>query len=320
MRVAALDLGTNTFLLLIAEVENGEIRQVLHDEVRVIRLGQGVGESRLFHVEALERAEIAFQDYAAIIRKFQPSKVLACATSAARDVHNKQALFDIAARAGIPLEIISGEREAELTFFGTLKPQSKSEESTPKSAASPAISGHTQIVIDVGGGSTEFILGDGRGIRVRKSYDVGAVRLTESLITQHPISQKEKIQMWEVINHKFLDIRRVFEVDASEMHSRNVIAVAGTPTTLAALDLQQSFNAEKIEGYVLTRVQIQNWIDRLSPMTIDQRSQLAGMEPKRADVIVAGAMILAAACDKLAATSVEVSTRGLRFGIAKSLS
>ena len=320
MRVAALDLGTNTFLLLIAEVENGQIRQVLHDEVQVIRLGQGVGESRRFHPDALARAEVAFQDYATIIRRFQPAQVLACATSAARDVLNKQDLFDIAARAGVPLEIISGEREAELTFIGAVKPQSNFAESTPEAAALHAIPAPLQIVIDVGGGSTEFILGDASGVRFRKSYDIGAVRLTESLVTQHPISHQEKMQMWDVINHEFLDIGRVFQVGVSEMRPRNIIAVAGTPTTLAALDLQQSFNPEKIEGYVLTRVQIQNWIDRLSPMTIDQRSRLAGMEPKRADVIVAGAMILAAACDKLAATSVEVSIRGLRYGIAKALS
>lgn len=320
MRVAALDLGTNTFLLLIAEVENGEIRQVLHDEVRVIRLGQGVGESRRFHADALLRAEIAFQDYAAVIRKFQPSKVLACATSAARDVLNKQDLFDIAARAGIPLEVISGEREAELTFLGALKPQLGREEAITKAATPSTRSGGVQIVIDVGGGSTEFILGDDSGIRRSKSYDIGAVRLTESHVTQHPISHQEKDRMWDVINHEFLDVGRVFHLEASELQTRNIIAVAGTPTTLAALDLQQSFNPEKIEGYVLTRDRIQHWIDRLSPMTIDQRSRLPGMEPKRADVIVAGAMILAAACDKLVVSSVEVSIRGLRYGIAKSLS
>ncbi len=330
MRVAAMDLGTNTFLLLIAEVENGEIQRVLHDEVRVIRLGQGVGESRCFHADALKRADEAFQAYAKIITKFGPEKILACATSAARDVSNKQELFDIAARARIRLEIISGEREAELTFLGTIGNLESKAIPSPHLSLDKNVASVTrspQIVIDVGGGSTEFIMGnalgypsgDATGIQVRKSFDIGAVRLTESLVSSHPIPQNEILALKTRIQKEFLDIGRVFNVHLTPGSKTRFIAVAGTPTTLAALDLQQSFNPEKIDGYVLTRVRIREWIDRLAPMTLEQRCELVGMDPKRADVIVAGAMILESACAALNVKELEVSVRGLRYGIAKSL-
>jgi exopolyphosphatase / guanosine-5'-triphosphate,3'-diphosphate pyrophosphatase len=315
MRVAALDLGTNTFLLLVADVEmvNGQrqIVKVVHDEVRVIRLGQGVHEARRFHPEALKRADDCFADYAATIKKLSAEKpvekILACATSAARDVSNGQELIDLGAKHGIPIEIISGVREAELTFKGVMPgPQ-------PGSAGSkfdaPA------LIVDTGGGSTEYILGDRNGIKIRKSLDIGSVRLTEMFVSKHPISSEELGKIRDFINTKIREGLGEFKVSGST----KVIAVAGTPTTLATLDMKLPFESERVDGYHLSAEKISSWVTTLAAMTVEQRQALAGMEPKRADVLVAGAMILNLTAEYFHSTDLEVSIRGLRYGLAKDL-
>lgn len=299
MKVASLDLGTNTFLLLVCEVEHGKIVEVLHDEVRVVRLGQGVHESRAFHPEALERVEDAFKNFSAIIRRLGVERVLACATSAARDVTNKDALIELGKKYQIPIEIISGEREAELTFLGTIRDDWQG----------------PVVIIDVGGGSTEFILGDETGLIARKSFDVGSVRLTEKFVTGHPIEPFEIAKMTGAILKEFGSLDKTFPID----ENTRVIAVAGTPTTLATIDMGQPFEHELVDGYRLSSLKLKQWANRLSQMTIEERQQLAGMEPKRADVIVAGTLVLIMASEVLHAPELEVSVRGLRYGIVRRM-
>lgn len=300
MKVAALDLGTNTFILLIAEVREGRIEKVLHDEVRIVRLGQGVHQSRRFHPEALERAEACFKDFSQVIRKYDVSRTLACATSAARDVQNGQDLIDIAARHGIPVEIISGEQEAEYTFTGTLRGELEA----------PA------MIVDTGGGSTEYILGEGSKIVARKSLDIGSVRLTEMFVTQHPIAPSEIKKMTSYIDEQLKLAKSALPSRAS---GAKLIAVAGTPTTLAAIDQGLPFETERVDGYRIPVERIEAWAKRLAAMKVEERQHLAGMEPKRADVIVAGALILMQSARAFAAKEIEVSTRGLRYGVAKRL-
>jgi exopolyphosphatase/guanosine-5'-triphosphate,3'-diphosphate pyrophosphatase len=300
MRVAALDFGTNTFLLLIAEVESGEIKKVLHDEAVVVRLGQNVHETKRFHKDALARADECLDRFASTIQRFAPEKVLACATSAARDVTNSDELFKIASRYAIPLEIISGDREAELTFSGTIN-----------KAAQGSVA-----LIDVGGGSTEFIVGSGvPGLKTRKSIDIGAVRLTELFVTKHPVDSSELAKMTQYIQNKILEVQNIFQTARFD----RVIAVAGTPTTLAAIDQGLPFESNRVDGYVLSIEKLAQWIDQLAAMNLNDRMELAGMEPKRADVIVAGAMVLLAGAVALGAKELIVSVRGLRYGIARHL-
>ncbi len=299
MRVAALDLGTNTFLLFIAEVNNGRIETVVRDEVRVIRLGQNVHESRRFHPEALGRAEACFSEFRGFIKAAKVDRTLAVATSAARDVTNGDELVKLAARFDIPVEIVSGEREAELTFWGTIKDE-----------AQPI------LIIDVGGGSTEFILGDRTGLIARQSLDIGSVRLTEMFVSGHPIQAQEMAAMANLIQDRLQSIRGYFPSDEISV----LTAVAGTPTTLAAMDLMAPYEAEKIEGHILTLAKLRNWVQKLANMTIADRQALIGMEPKRADVIVGGSLILMLSCQCFNARSVQVSIRGLRYGVARWLS
>lgn len=296
MRVAAVDLGSNTFILFIAEVEQGKIVKVDHDEVKMVRLGQGVNASRKLHPDALARANVALASFAQTISKFHVTQVRACATSAARDVENGGELLKLGEKYGVPIEIISGEKEAELTYRGAIG-----------SLHEPV------VVIDVGGGSTEIIFGDQSGIQFRRSLDIGAVRLTEMFITAHPVAALEREQMERFISEK------ITTSVAAQSGSRKIIAVAGTPTTLATLDQGLGYESAQVDGYLLPVVRIQYWVDRLATMTVAERQKLAGMDAKRADVIVAGASILLRVALALGADEVEVSIRGLRYGLAQMM-
>jgi exopolyphosphatase/guanosine-5'-triphosphate,3'-diphosphate pyrophosphatase len=299
VRVAALDLGTNTFILLIADVEDGRVIRVIHDEVRVVRLGQGVHESRRLHPEALARAEECFKDFAAVIARHGVERTLACATSAARDVANADALIGAAARHGIPVQVISGNQEAELTFAGTLP---------------DALEGSI-LIIDVGGGSTEYILGDRHGIKARKSIDVGSVRLTELFVTSHPVLEQDMAAMEQYIRERLAAAKAVVPLAPGA----KIIAVAGTPTTVAAVDQGRPFDYEHVHGYVLTRETLSRWVRKFKSMTVAERQALSGMDPKRADVIVAGSLILDCSLREYGAGEMEVSVRGLRYGIASAV-
>lgn len=315
-RLAGLDLGTNTFLCLIADVDKASgALKVVRDEVRIVRLGQGVDASKTLHPEALARAEACFKEFESFILEAKAEKILAVATSATRDSSNGHLLIELGRKHGIPIEVISGEREAELTFQGSLEP-------------------HWQgltAVIDVGGGSTEVIIGDQSGIVLRFSADVGSVRLTEKYVTSHPIAKTELQEM------EYLVRRRLHEglqkslaqfgdqAQASAAWSslrtklKNVVAVAGTPTTLAAVVLGKPFEAEAIHGFSLSMKTLEDMTVDLASKTVERRQAMGGMEPKRADVIVAGAICLKEAGRLLGAEALEVSIRGLRYGVVKGL-
>ena len=297
MRIAALDLGSNTSLLLIAEVEEDQIKKVLWDETTITKMGQGVHATRKFHPEALHRVDQCLRVYRQKISELKCEKIVAVATSAARDVSNREALIEIGRAHGIPIQIISGADEAQLTYRGALCDR----EST--------VTTEGVAVIDVGGGSTEIIMSLG-GVPFGTSVDVGSVRLTELFVHSDPINKEELAQVNQYAQHAFakapLPAGRLSEV----------VAVAGTPTTLAALDQRIPFQEERIQGYKMSLKRIDEWTERLAQMPLDQRAALPGMQPKRADVIVSGATILASALRALRMSEITVSTRGVRYGAA----
>jgi exopolyphosphatase / guanosine-5'-triphosphate,3'-diphosphate pyrophosphatase len=296
MRVAAIDLGTNTFLCLVADVRNQKIEKVISDTVKVVRLGQGVHANKKFHVEALARADECLGEFAKEIAKHKVDKIVACATSAARDVSNGEELLKIGRKHGINIEIISGEREAECTFWGTVGREVKG----------------SVGIIDVGGGSTEFMVGDARGITKKVSVDVGSVRLTELFITQHPVPSDELDKVREYLRTKLQPVENEFK----NLKFEKVIAVAGTPTTIAAIDMGKPFDAESVHGYSLPLTRLDAWTKKLAAMNVEARQKISGMDPKRADVIVAGAAVLSEGCKALGTSELEVSIQGLRYGIA----
>jgi len=299
VKIAAIDLGTNTFLLLIAEVSGGKIEKVFHDEARVIRLGQAVDKTRRFHPEALARAKDCFLDFAHTIQKHGADKVRAVATSAARDVENGAELIALGADFGIPIDIIPGEMEAELTFWGTFKED-------PKGPVA---------IVDTGGGSTEYILGGPKGIAKRVSLDIGSVRMTEKFITKHPVPSTELAAVTDHVKSQLEKIKKEYAIPSGT----NLVAVAGTPTTLAAIDQKRAFESSLVDGHVLSLERLRQFASDMAKMSVEDRTKLAGMEPKRADVIVAGAVILAESCAALGAKGLQVSVRGLRYGLARKL-
>lgn len=306
MRVAALDLGSNTFLCLIAdgEVVDGRPRltRILSDEVRMVRLGQDVDRTRRFHAEALTRAEAALAEFQKTIQKFKPDRVLAMATSAARDVQNADALFELGRKYGIPIEVIPGSQEAQITYAG---------------ATSGGGSHVPTLVIDIGGGSTEFIRGTGTEMGWGHSLDLGCVRLKERLGYRETLTQELERDARARIQEELraLPAKIGLSDDATDFAVQNILAVAGTPTELARMELGV-FDPAKIDGFTFTRERLEEWVRKLAPLTPLQIHEQFQVSPGRADVLVLGLLILSEAMAFFARPSLQVSTRGVRFGVA----
>ncbi len=308
MKVAAIDLGTNSFLCLIAEVQDNQIVQVLSDEVQIVRLGQGVNLTQMFHSEALERAKLCLQDFKNTIDLHQPQQILAMATSAARDVKNAEALFRIGADLGIPIEVIPGNLEAELTFKGAL-----SGFSTTLPAAFPKDQGR-RAVIDIGGGSTEIISGEPDKALVGHSVNVGAIRLTEQFFPQQPPTPLQLLSARAYLKSILKpSIQLISAQNVSEL-----IAVAGTPTELAAAAIGK-FDAQAIDGFKLSQVDLRNWIQKFMQTTSQERIAQFQISKGRSDIILAGTVILEMILQDLNFPSLTVSTRGVRYGIAMEI-
>jgi exopolyphosphatase/guanosine-5'-triphosphate,3'-diphosphate pyrophosphatase len=301
MRVAALDLGSNTSLLLIADVSDSgapKIERVVFDDCVITKLGQGVHANRRFHPDALERMRRCLDGYQKEIQKAGCQKVIAVATSAARDVANGDELIRIGQERGIPIHIISGDREAQLTFRGALFDE-------------PDTSG--MAVIDVGGGSTEIILHESSGIHGR-SVDVGSVRLTELLVKSDPITKADLQRVRDYVSEEFT--KAFVNAPIARGQVRGVAAVAGTPTTLVTLSQGCEYSEARVQGFRLSASDIEGWVERMSHLTVNERRNLPGMDLGREDVIVTGAMILLTALRHLGMDELKVSTRGVRYGVA----
>lgn len=299
-RVAALDLGSNTFLCLIIEAVPGAEPKVLADEVRTVRLSQDLDKTKSLHPQALERAEECLKEFRQLIDQYQVQEVAAVATSAARDAKNSVKLFEICQRYQIPVEIISGEREAQTSFLGGTFGHLKKEENI--------------LVIDIGGGSTELILGNSEKILFAQSQDVGAVRMTERHISQQPVLSEDHSKLQQ-------DLMLRLEPTVHQLKKLRidrVLAVAGTPTTIATLENNGKFSVAEIDGKILDLGQLTTWQKIFSETSVDEkkmRYQLAG----RADIIFAGVSILIWILKALGQEKVYVSTKGVRYGLALHL-
>lgn len=300
MKVAALDLGTNSFLCLIAEVRQGRIQTIYSDQVQIVRLGQDVNRTRRFQPEALQRARTCLETFQKSIRQHQPDKILAMATSAARDVTNSEELFQMGRDLGIPIEIIPGEKEAEITFQGAISGLPRDQK--------------VRAVIDIGGGSTEIIAGTHESILGGQSVNIGAVRLTEMFFPSQP-PKAEEIQKFQAhLQNQMSDLIQ----ELRNYHIKELIAVAGTPTELAAADIGE-FDPARIDGYQLTEKKLDDWIAKFKGSGALERNQNMGISKGRADVILAGTLILRHILTALKFSSVQVSTRGVRYGVALEL-
>lgn len=297
MKVAALDLGTNTFLCLIAEgdKQNG-ITKVHKDLMQVVRLGQEIDKTKKLHPEALKRARSCLEEFKKEITAHKVDKVLAMATSAARDAENGEELFKIGRDLNIPIEIIPGEDEARITYQGA--------------TAGRGIDGKTLLVVDVGGGSTEFILGKDGKILFGESLNIGGVRLTEKHVTAQPISQANQ----DAVNKHIQKELETILPELKKYSIDDIITVAGTPTSIVAIEIG-GFDDKKVDGYKISRERLRFWVQEFANTSVEEKKtkyQLGG----RADIIFAGASILLRALESLNQHGMVVSTKGVRYGIA----
>lgn len=298
MKVAALDLGTNSFLCLIVEGDKFGIKKVLSDQVKVVRLGQGVDKTGAFHPEALARAKACLTEFKKEIDRHSVDRILAMATSAARDASNGQELFKIGADLGIPIEIIPGADEARITFAGATEGNLQGKDNC--------------IVVDVGGGSTEFIVGNSEKLHFSKSLDIGCVRMTEKYITAQPLSQSERLYVEEAVDAQLSTIIQELQKPPAE----EVLAVAGTPSAIAVAELGGKFDPNQVHGFILDQQKLKKWCDILANTTVQEKIDKYKIEAGRADVLFVGATILHQFLLQLKKPSMKVSIKGVRYGVA----
>ena len=309
--VAAIDCGTNSIRLLIAEDADGGLRD-LHREMRIVRLGQGVDATGQFAPDALARTKAALTDYAELLRNFGVRKVRMVATSATRDAANRDAFFAMAAEVlgtvvpGAFAEVITGTEEAALSFHGAIDELDR--------ACAPF------VVVDLGGGSTEVVLGD-QEVQASFSADVGCVRLTERCLHSDPPTVVEVAAARELVRERLGEALREVPVE----RARTWVGVAGTMTTLAAL--AQHMTTYDSQAIHLSRVGFDDLMavcGELIAMTRRQRAALGPMHQGRVDVIGGGAIIVEELADALGAragiSELVVSEHDILDGIALSIS
>ncbi|MFZ5468536.1 MAG: Ppx/GppA family phosphatase [Myxococcota bacterium] len=293
LRYAAIDIGTNSVLLLVAEKDAAGRFVPVVERAEITRLGRGVDKTHTLAPEAIEDTLRVVQTFAEEARALGAKDLAVCATSAARDATNGGVFLEAARqRANVEVEIISGEREAQLSY-----------------AATHADFGGQEplVVIDIGGGSTEFIYGDGGEVTFRHSFDVGSVRLTERFGTDRPRVERLLADTFSAL-------------PPPPAHHR-AVGVAGTVTTLySILHAVEPYDAARVHGATLSLADVGLLADRLWSQSLEARKKLPGLQPKRADVIPCGALILQAALRALGASGCLVSDRGLRWGLLQERS
>lgn len=279
MRVAAIDCGTNSIRLLIADGSVGpsgevELQEVVR-ELAIVRLGQGVDATGAFHPEALQRTFDAVDSYAALIKKHECTAVRFVATSAARDAANSAEFFDgIADRLGVQAEVISGAEEAALSFRGAVHGLPSDQVTDPV------------LVMDIGGGSTELVLGGATGIAQAVSLDLGSVRLTERFCRHDPPTADELAAAGNLVD-ELLDGCQVDLTGVSTW-----VGVAGTATSLSAIHQGlRSYDRALVHASRLTRARLGELATELAGRTSAERVETYALHPGRADVIPFGALI-----------------------------
>ena len=298
--IAAIDCGTNTIKLLVGDLPGVAVR-----ETRLVRLGQGVDATGRLADAALARAFAALDEYAAIIAAHDVTRLRFCATSATRDSANAQVFADgVHARLGVWPEVLSGDEEAALSFDGAVR-----------NLRAP-VTGRV-LVVDIGGGSTELVLGTTTP-EAAHSMDVGSVRLHERRLRSDPPGPAEVVACVGDIDAA-LDAAHAAGVDLGSADA--VVGVAGTVTSVAAgvLDLP-AYSAEAIDQAVLPVEEVHALVERLVAMTVAERLALPWMHPGRADVIDAGALVLSRVLRRTRVDSLVASEADILDGIAWSVS
>jgi exopolyphosphatase / guanosine-5'-triphosphate,3'-diphosphate pyrophosphatase len=305
MIVAAVDLGSNTVRLLIADVAADPtdhkrlLLRTLFEDRRITRLGEGVGSSGRIQEAAAERTRVALEAFRQAVNRHAVREVVCVGTSAFRESINGQ---EVAARlgknSGMDIEILSGKEEARRIFLGVEQELAYIPESL--------------LVVDIGGGSTEFILKDRQRPAQMVSTPMGVVGLTERYLRSDPIRPEEINGLMECVAGSVLPVWKAL----GTVPPAEVVATAGTPTTLAAMELGMAeYDPARIHNFRMTRTQVERWFDRLSRLSLADRKAMVGLESGREDLIVSGTAILLAVLRSVGAEEWTVSEAGLREGL-----
>jgi exopolyphosphatase / guanosine-5'-triphosphate,3'-diphosphate pyrophosphatase len=299
-RTAFIDVGTNTILCLIAELrESGRFR-ILDDLAEITRLGQGVDRTGLISPEGERRSLEVLERYRDHWKSLGVEEIIAVGTSALRDAKNSG---DVRARfhdkLGIDIRVISGSEEAAYSFLAVQRGLS--------------LVGKELLVIDIGGGSTELIRGNASGVFQALSFNLGSVRLTERYLHSDPVRPEEVDEMTEAIDR---ELSLVEERGIRANSTVTLVGIAGTFTTLAAMEKKlERYSHSQVHGSVLTLDEVRRQISLLREKTIAERKRIVGLEPKRADVIFAGASLLERIMTSWRTEIVIVSDQGVRYGL-----
>ncbi|HEY6953453.1 MAG TPA: Ppx/GppA family phosphatase [Bacteroidota bacterium] len=298
MRISAIDIGTNTILMLIADVSEGMNLHVVRDEHLIARMGKGVDENRVILPQTFERVLGFLSEYKNIHEVVKSERMVACGTSALRDARNSGEFIEfIRQRLGFTISVLSGDEEADLTYRG---------------GVSEFIESGTDqqfVVVDIGGGSTEITSGIGPDVKSKASLDIGSVRLTERYLKTSPpepggLEAAHQYVQSHIRSLPFLNERT------------RCIGVAGTLTTLAAIDLQLgAYDRNRVSGHVLTLEAIEKIFHRLKEKRLDEIKAIPQIVPQRADIILAGILILLQLMKHCGLERITASDRGLRYGI-----
>jgi exopolyphosphatase/guanosine-5'-triphosphate,3'-diphosphate pyrophosphatase len=300
-RSAFFDIGTNTILCVIAEIRDTGRFRVLDDMAEITRLGRGVDKTRRISSESEERSLAVLKRYRCRCENLGVDEIVAVGTSALRDAENSG---EVCARfkeeLGFDIRVISGAEEAAYSFVAVQRGLSLADRQI--------------LVIDIGGGSTEFISGDQFGIFQAVSIDLGSVRLTERFLLSDPVQADEVTRMNAAIDQ---ELPRLSEHGIDPGPTCGVlVGIAGTFTTLVAMEKNLAqYRHRDVHGSTLTLDAVRRQLERLKRRSVAERRRLAGLEPQRADVIFAGACLLERIMDRYQADRIIVSDQGVRYGL-----
>jgi exopolyphosphatase/guanosine-5'-triphosphate,3'-diphosphate pyrophosphatase len=296
MRVAAVDLGSNSTRLLVADVADERIDEVVR-RLKITRLGEGVDERKRLLPVPIARVRNVLTDFRREAESLSAERTLAIATSAVRDAENGEAfLGEVEWSYGFKTRLLTGHDEAQLTFRGASLGRELAEDT---------------LVLDIGGGSTELVVGETDVLRFHDSLDLGAVRLTERFLHSDPPAAEELAACASAV--RALLAERV----PDEIRPRTAIGVAGTITSIAALDLGlEEYDPERVHGHRLSREGVAAQLERLASVPLAERREIPALDPDRAPVIVAGTVILSEALDHFGLAGLEASERDILDGAA----
>jgi exopolyphosphatase/guanosine-5'-triphosphate,3'-diphosphate pyrophosphatase len=300
-RVAAIDCGTNSIRLLIADISGGKFKEVLRD-MEIVRLGQGVDENKSFNLDAINRTLAAVEKFKNQLAGKGVEKIRFCATSATRDAANRDLFIDgVRQILGVEVEVIPGEEEARLSFNGATKELLQSD--------APF------LVVDIGGGSTEFVYGN-KEVEFAKSVDIGCVRMSERHLKSQPVEMSQVAQAIIDIDKAIAQAAAVVPISTA----KTLVAVAGTATTIAAAALElETYDRYAIHLSRIPAEKVHKVSAAFQAMTKSEISKLGFMHPGRVDVITAGSLVLSRVMAATGATEFVASESDILDGMAWSL-